>query len=221
MSWSTINSSERMAPRPSPDLSSLSIDTNMLKNDSGATGISAYGAVFAFEVSTDVRRDRFFPVVAAGIISTLPSSPTLLDATPSEKKDPRPIAGTQTSTVTYFTADQTTATQSDVTICLHHPSSMTHPSAERHLACQMTVSSATRLDTTVGVTESSEYSATHQVVLYMPTPTAQATLLVPTTHVKMTHTAHTATKFNDPRFNDPRFFPHFSHPPYNITRQHN
>jgi hypothetical protein len=137
-----------MAPRPSPDLSSLSIDTNMLKNDSGATGISAYGAVFAFEVSTDVRRDRFFPVVAAGIISTLPSSPTLIDATPSEKKDPRPIAGTQTSTVTYFTADQTTATQSDVTICLHHPSSMTHPSAERHLACQMTVSSATKLNRT-------------------------------------------------------------------------
>ena len=175
----------------------------------------------AFAVSSDVRRDRIFPFVGTGIVSTLPSSPTLLDATPSEKKDPRPIAGTQTSTVTYFTADQTTATQSDLTICLSHPSSKTHPFAKRHSAFQMTVlHTATKFKTTVGVTQSSEYTATHQLVLYMPTPTAQATLLVPTTYVEVTHTAPIATKFNDPRFNDPRFFPHYSHPPYDTSRQH-
>ena len=65
-----------MAPRPSPDLLSLSINTNMLKNDSGAIGISVYGAVVAFEVSSDVQRDRFFTLVGAGIVSTLHSSPT-------------------------------------------------------------------------------------------------------------------------------------------------
>jgi hypothetical protein len=192
----------------------------MLKNDCGANGMNVYGAVVAFEVSSDVRRDRIFSFVGTGIVSTLPSSPTLLDATPSEKKDPRPIAGIQTSTVTYFTANQPTATQSDLTICLRHPSSKTHPLAKRHPASQITVSSATKFNMTVRVTQSSEYTATHQLVLYMPTPTAQATLLVPTTHMEVTHTAPIATKLNDPRFNDPRFFPHYSHPPYDTPRQH-
>ena len=136
----------------------------MLKNDCGANGMNVYGAVVAFEVSSDVRRDRIFSFVGTGIVSTLPSSPTLLDATPSEKKDPQPITGTQTSTVIYFTAYQTTATQSDLTICPSHPSFKTHPSAKRHSAFQMTVSSATTINTTVGVTQSSEYTATHQVV---------------------------------------------------------
>jgi hypothetical protein len=208
-----------MAPLPSPDLSSLSINTNMLKNDGGAIGMNVYGAVVAFEESSDLRRDRIFPFVGTGIVSTLPSSPTLLDATPS-KKDPRPIAGTQTSTMTYFTADQATATQSDLTICPSHPCFETHPSAKRHSAFQMTVSSATTFNTTVGATQSSEYTATHQVVLYTPTPAAQATLFVPTTHVKVTHTAPIATKFNDPRFSDPRFFPHYSHPTYITPSQH-
>jgi hypothetical protein len=157
------------------------------------------------QVSSDLRRDQIFPFVGTGIVSTLPSSPTLLDATPSEKKDPRPIAGTQTSTMTYFTADQATATQCDLTICPSHPSFKTHPSAKRHSAFQMTVSSATTFNTTVRVTQSSEYAAMHQVVLYTPTPAAQATLFVPTTHVEVAHTAPIATKFNDPRFNDPRF----------------
>ncbi len=194
----------------------------MLKHDSCAIGINVCGEVVAFEVSSDVRRDRIFPLVGTGIVSTLPNSPTLLDATPSEKKDPRPIAGTQTSTETYFTADQTTATQCHMTICPNYPSSMTHPSAKHHSVFQMTVSSATKFNTTVGVTQSSEYTATHQLVLYTPTQTAQATLLVPTssTHMEVTHTADTAPKFNDPRFNDPRFFPHYSHPPYNNSRQH-
>jgi hypothetical protein len=75
-----------MAPRPSPDLSSLSVNTNMLKNDGGAIGMNVYGAVVAFEVSSDLRRDRIFPFVGTGIVSMLPGSPTLLDATPSEKK---------------------------------------------------------------------------------------------------------------------------------------
>ena len=64
----------------------------------------------------------------------LPSSPTLLDATPSEKKDPGPIAGTQTSTVTYFAADQTTATQSDWTLFVRAipvPKPIPLPSATR------------------------------------------------------------------------------------------
>ncbi len=192
----------------------------MLKNDGGTIGMNVYGAVVAFEVSSNVRRDWIFPFVGTGIVSALPCSPTLLDATPSERKDPQLLAGTQTSTVTYFTADQTTATQSNLSICPSHPSFETHPCAKGHLAFQMTVSSATTFNTTVDVTQSSEYTATHQVVLYTPTPTAQATLFVPTTHMEVTHTAPLATKFNDPRFNDPRFSPHNSHPPYNTPRQH-
>jgi hypothetical protein len=46
-----------MAPRPSPDLSSLSTNTTMLKNDGGTIGMNVYGAVVAFEVSSNVRRD--------------------------------------------------------------------------------------------------------------------------------------------------------------------
>jgi hypothetical protein len=82
-----------MAPRPSPDLLSLSINTNMLRNDSGAIGINVYEAVVALEASSDVQRDRIFPLVGTGIVSTLPSFPTLLDATPSEKKDPYRLLG--------------------------------------------------------------------------------------------------------------------------------
>jgi hypothetical protein len=44
-----------MALQPSPDLSSTSINTNMLKNDGGAIGMNVYGAVVAFEVSSDVK----------------------------------------------------------------------------------------------------------------------------------------------------------------------
>ena len=82
----------------------------MLENDCGAIGINAYGAVAAFEVSSDVRRYRIFPLVGTGIVSTPPNSPILLDFTPSKTKDPRPIAGAQTSTVTHYTADQITVT---------------------------------------------------------------------------------------------------------------
>jgi hypothetical protein len=100
-----------MAPTPSPDLLSSSDITNILKNDSGAIGINAHRAVEVFEVSSDaVRRYRIFPLVGTGIVSTPPNSPILLDFTPSKTKDPRPIAGAQTSTVTHYTADQITVT---------------------------------------------------------------------------------------------------------------
>ena len=178
----------------------------MFKNDSGAIGINAHRAVEVFEVSSDVRRYRIFPLVGTGTVSTLPNSPILLDFTPSETKDPRPIAGAQTSTVTYYTADRLTVTKYDtLTIGVSPPSSMTPLSALRHSAFQMTEHTATKLNTTVGVTQSSEFTATHHLVLYMLLTTITAT----------TTGRPTATKFNDPRF-----FPHYSHPPYNGSMQH-
>ena len=110
-----------MAPRPSPYLLSSSDITNMFKNDSGAIGINAHRAVEVFEVSSDVRRYGIFPLVGTNIVSTLPNSPILLDFTPSERKDPRPIAGAQTSTVTHYTADQITVTKSDMNIGVTPP----------------------------------------------------------------------------------------------------
>jgi hypothetical protein len=98
----------------------------MFKNDSGAIGINAHRAVEVLEVSSDLRRYRIFPLARTGTLSTLPNSPILLDFTPSETKDPRPIAGAQTSTVTYYTADRITVTKSDtMTIGVSPPSSMT------------------------------------------------------------------------------------------------
>jgi len=192
-----------MALQPSPDLSSTSINTNMLENDCGAIGINAYGAVAACEVSSGVRRDRCFPHVETGIVSTLSIPRILLDSTPSVTKDLRPIAGIHTSTVTYLTADRSTVTKSDMTIWVTPPSSMTqHFSATstRPLAFQMTEHTATKFRTNVGVTRSSEYTATHHMVVLYMLPTYTAT------------TKPTATKFNDPRF-----FPHYSHPPYDTT----
>ena len=194
-----------MAPQPSPDLSSTSINTVMLENDCGAIGIDVHGAVAAFEVSSDVRSDRCFPQVETSIVSTLSSPRILLYTTPSsETKDPRPNAGTSThtSTVTYFTANRsTTVTKSNMTIGVTPPSSMTQPSAMRHLAFRMTDQhTATKFQTKVGATRSSEYTATHhQLVLYMLL-TKTASIRPPTT-----------------KFNSPRFFPHYSHPPYDTT----
>ena len=167
-----------MALQPSPDLSSTSINTKMLENDCGAIGIDAYGAVAAFEVSSDVRRDRFFPHVETGIVSTLSSPRILLDSTPSETKDLRPIAGIHTSTVTYFTADRSTSTvtKSDMTIGVTPPTSMTHHlSAMCPSAFRITEHTATKFRTKVRVTRSSEYTATHHLVVLHMLPMYNAT----------------------------------------------
>jgi hypothetical protein len=85
----------------------------MHRNDSGAFGIHVYGAVEEHEASSDWRRDQVFRLVEAGNDSTLHSPPTLFDTTPSEEmEDPRPITAIKASTVTYYTADQFTETQS-------------------------------------------------------------------------------------------------------------
>jgi hypothetical protein len=78
-----------MAPQPSPDLSSTSINTVMLENDCGGIGINVHRAVAAFEVSSDVQSDRCFSHVETSIVSTLSSPQILLHTTPSsETKDP-------------------------------------------------------------------------------------------------------------------------------------
>ena len=142
----------------------------------------------------------------------LSRSRILLSTTPSsETKDPQPNAGTSThtSTVTYLTADQsTTVTKSDMTVGVTPPSSMSQPSAMRHLAFQKTDQhTATQFQTKVGATRSFEYTATHhQLELFMQ--------LTKTARIRPTATKFKGPRFFATKFKGPRFFPHYSHPTY-------
>jgi hypothetical protein len=90
----------------------------MHRKDSGASGTRDHGDVEAFEAMSDLRGDRFFRLVESGTDSTEHCPQTLIDTTPSKMRDTRPSTAIQSSTtVTNFTADQSTVTQ---------PSTMTH-----------------------------------------------------------------------------------------------
>jgi hypothetical protein len=84
----------------------------MHRKDSGASGTRDYGDVEAFEAISDLRGDRFFRLVESGTDSTEHCPQTLIDTTPSKMRDTRPSTAIQSSTtVTNFTADQSTVTQ--------------------------------------------------------------------------------------------------------------
>ena len=100
----------------------------MHRKDSGAFGTHVHGHDEAFEAMSDLRRDRFFRLVETGTVSTTHRPLTLIDTKSSEMKEPRPSTGTEfqpSTTVTYFTPDQFTATQPIMT------TGATQPSTER------------------------------------------------------------------------------------------
>jgi hypothetical protein len=104
----------------------------MHRKDSGASGTRDYGDVEAFEAISDLRGDRFFRLVESGTDSTEHCPQTLIDTTPSKMRDTRPSTAIQSSTtVTNFTADQSTVTQPTMTHQMTQPTMtnrMTQPS---------------------------------------------------------------------------------------------
>ncbi len=60
-----------MAPPPPIDLLSSSIMNNVPGNDGFMQEKQGSTAETAFEVKADLRRDRFFPTVGFGIVSTM------------------------------------------------------------------------------------------------------------------------------------------------------
>lgn len=101
----------------------------MHRKDSGASGTRDYGDVEAFEAISDLRGDRFFRLVESGTDSTEHSPQTLIDTTPSKMRDTRPSTAIQSSTtVTNFTADQSTVT----------PPTMTHRMTQPTMTNRMT-----------------------------------------------------------------------------------
>ena len=111
----------------------------MHKKDSGASGTRDHGDVEAFEAMSDLRGDRFFRLVESGTDSTEHCPQTLIDTTPSKMRDTRPSTAIQSSTtVTNFTADQSTVTQSStVTHRMTQPSNMQRYSENpgKHYPC--------------------------------------------------------------------------------------
>jgi hypothetical protein len=96
----------------------------MHRKDSGASGTRVHGDIEAFEAMSDLRGDRFFRLVESGTESTEHCPETLIATTP-KMRDTRPSTAIQSSTtVTNFTADQSTVTPPTMTNRMTQPSNM-------------------------------------------------------------------------------------------------